>query len=239
MIVEYLSDNEKLVDEINNIDKDAWPVFLTKDTIVKKHWKSLYTKYQEYQLLLKIEDEYVGVGNSVPIYWNEKIDGLPIGFDEVLENVFKDNRKRNTLCGLAAITSKNHLGKGISYKIIDEFKKLAKTKGFSNLILPVRPTLKSKYPTISMKNYIKWEKNALPFDPWIRVHIKSGGKILKIANPSMTITGTIADWEKWTDMYFGESGQYIIPGALNPVTINLEKNTGKYIEPNVWILHKC
>ena len=77
MIVEYLSDNEKLVDEINNLDKNAWPVFLTKDTIVKKYWKGLYKKYQEYQLLLKIEDEYVGIGNSAPIYWNGKTLIMP------------------------------------------------------------------------------------------------------------------------------------------------------------------
>jgi len=40
-------------------------------------------------------------------------------------------------------------------------------------------------------------------------------------------------------MYFGESNKYIIPGALNPININLKNNSGKYIEPNVWVLHKC
>lgn len=119
------------------------------------------------------------------------------------------------------------------------FKRCAKIHGYSSLILPVRPTLKSQYPTIPMENYINWEKDGLPFDPWLRVHVKLGGKILKIANPSMVVEGTVADWQKWTGMYFGDSGNYIVRGALNPVNIDLKKDIGKYIEPNIWVSHKC
>ena len=69
--------------------------------------------------------------------------------------------------------------------------------------------------------------------------MKIGGKILKVANPSMRVRGTISDWQRWTGMYFGESNKYIIQGALNPINIDLENNLGEYIEPNVWVLHKC
>jgi hypothetical protein len=54
----------------------------------------------------------------------------------------------------------------------------------------------------------------------------------------MTIPGTIAQWEAWTGMRFFESGEYIIPGALEPVQIEIEKDLGTYIEPNVWVLHE-
>jgi len=53
----------------------------------------------------------------------------------------------------------------------------------------------------------------------------------------MKINGTVADWESWTNMKFPESGTYIVPGALVPVTIDVEKNEGRYVEPNVWIQH--
>lgn len=54
----------------------------------------------------------------------------------------------------------------------------------------------------------------------------------------MRITGTIAEWEKWTGIKFAESGRYVIPGALVPIEIDLENNLGTYIEPNVWMVHE-
>jgi len=239
LIIEKLSDNKKLIDVINKLHSEPWPLFLSEDSAVKKYWQRLYQAYPEYQLLFRINSEYIGVANSAPIYWNGKIDDLPAGFDEAIESIIEKNEKPNTLCGMAVVISKNYLGKGISSKIINNLKKLAKSYGHSNLILPVRPTLKSQYPTISMENYMKWKKNDLPFDPWLRVHIKIGGKILKVANPSMIVRGTVSDWQRWTGMYFGESNKYIIQGALNPVNIDFENDLGEYIEPNVWIVHKC
>jgi hypothetical protein len=37
---------------------------------------------------------------------------------------------------------------------------------------------------------------------------------------------------------FPQSGEYIIYGALNPIEMNIEKDEGTYIEPNVWIVHE-
>ena len=239
MIVEKLSDNKKLVNVINKLHSEPWPVFLSEDSSVKKYWQKLYQVYPEYQLLFRINGEYVGVANSAPIYWNGSSGNLPAGFDEAIKTIIEEGKKPNTLCGMAVVISKEHLGKGISSKIINNLKKLAKSYGYSNLILPVRPTLKSQYPTISMDNYISWEKDNLPFDPWLRVHIKIGGVILKVANPSMIIRGTVSGWQKWTGMHFGESNKYIVSGALNPVNIDLENDLGEYIEPNVWVVHKC
>jgi hypothetical protein len=38
--------------------------------------------------------------------------------------------------------------------------------------------------------------------------------------------------------FIPESGSYVIPGALNTITIDIGKNIGIYIEPNVWVLHE-
>ncbi|MCD6578385.1 hypothetical protein J7L48_02820, partial [bacterium] len=210
MITEKLSENEKLVDVINSMHRGAWPIFLNEDAVVKKYWRTIYSKYPEFQLLFKIDSDYVGIGNSAPIYWNGKIEGLPNGFDDALKTIVGKNENPNTLCGMAAVISRDHLGKGISYKIIEGFKELGKKCGYSNLILPIRPILKPEYPTIAFENFINWKKNDLPFDPWLRVHIKLGGKMLKVVNSSMVIKGTVSDWERWTSMYFGETNKYIV-----------------------------
>ena len=87
-------------------------------------------------------------------------------------------------------------------------------------------------------DYLKWiNQNGEPFDSWIRVHIKAGGKIVSICSESMTIKGSINDWQEWTGLKFQCSGLYTIDKALCPVRIDLDKNTGEYIEPNVWIIH--
>ncbi len=99
--------------------------------------------------------------------------------------------------------------------------------------------MKSKYPLIPIGNYIKWEReDGLPFDPWLRVHVKLGGKILKPCHKAMYIPGTINEWEEWTKIKFLETGNYVIQGALRPVKINIEEDIGEYVEPNVWVLHE-
>jgi hypothetical protein len=49
--------------------------------------------------------------------------------------------------------------------------------------------------------------------------------------------GTVAEWEQWTGMRFPESGEYIIPGALQPAQIDRENDTGRCDDPNVWMRH--
>ena len=51
----------------------------------------------------------------------------------------------------------------------------------------------------------------------------------------MVISGKVSDWEGWTDMSFPCSGEYVVPGALQPVAIDLGKDLGVYEEPNVWM----
>jgi hypothetical protein len=39
-------------------------------------------------------------------------------------------------------------------------------------------------------------------------------------------------------MKFPQSGEYVIPGALSSIEINVKRDEGLYIEPNVWIVHE-
>jgi hypothetical protein len=54
---------------------------------------------------------------------------------------------------------------------------------------------------------------------------------------SLVVTGTVSEWEKWTGMVFPESGPYVVPGALQPMLVDLERDEGRYKEPNVWMRH--
>jgi hypothetical protein len=238
MDFETLSDNPKLIDELNSIHSEPWPAFLREDIWVKKYWRKLYDVYPQYQFLFKEGSEYFGLANCSPIEWNGKEKSLPEGFGQALERVIINDKNANCLCVMAIVVRKKYAGRGSSSGILEIVKEYGTRHGFRKLIIPVRPTLKSKYPLIPMVDYMKWQKSGHPFDPWIKIHIKNGGRILKEAMPSMMVEGTISQWEDWTGMYFGSSGDYVIDGALNPVSIDLENNIGRYIEPNVWILHE-
>jgi hypothetical protein len=72
----------------------------------------------------------------------------------------------------------------------------------------------------------------------MRVHWRLGAEILKPAPHSMVIAGSVAEWEEWTGMHFPESGSYVVPGALQPITIDRERDSGLYHDPNVWMRHR-
>ncbi|HXD10831.1 MAG TPA: hypothetical protein VN653_12270, partial [Anaerolineales bacterium] len=100
------------------------------------------------------------------------------------------------------------------------------------------PNQKSKYPLTSIDDYIAWKtEEDVPFDAWLRVHVRVGGRIIKPCHEAMTIRGSRVDWEAWTGLKFPQSGEYHIPGALHPMEMDVEKDEGIYVEPNVWMVH--
>jgi hypothetical protein len=53
----------------------------------------------------------------------------------------------------------------------------------------------------------------------------------------MIITGTVAEWEGWTQMAFPQTGRYVVPAALDLVEIDVERDQGVYRETNLWMRH--
>ena len=45
------------------------------------------------------------------------------------------------------------------------------------------------------------------------------------------------DQEAWTEMKFPGTGSYVLPGALQPIEIDREKDLGRYEDPNFWVAH--
>jgi GNAT superfamily N-acetyltransferase len=129
-------------------------------------------------------------------------------------------------------------GHGLSGMIVEEMKALAARRGCGSLIAPVRPTWKSRYPLMPMERYVDWRRDdGAPFDPWLRVHQRLGARPLGIAPATVTVSAPLADWEDWTGMAFPASGSYMVPGALQPVSIDREKDMGRYEDPNYWMEH--
>jgi hypothetical protein len=52
------------------------------------------------------------------------------------------------------------------------------------------------------------------------------------------MTGTVREWEAWTGMVFPATGEYVIPGGLSILQIDIGEDSGTYTEPNVWVRHR-
>jgi len=129
-------------------------------------------------------------------------------------------------------------GQGLSAEALRAMRSLAAGHGMHLLVAPVRPTLKSLYPLTPFERYVRWKRDAgAPFDRWLRVHWRLGAEFMKVALEAITVTGTVAEWEQWTGLRFPESGEYLIPGALQPVQIDRENDTGRCDDPNLWMRH--
>ena len=224
------------------ITKDLWPEFMFHDPVSNQYWDQLFELFPDYQFSLKSHGKIIGVGQCLPLSFDKPLEELPAeGWEWALEKGIKDklsNKEPNLLNGLQIAVDKNHQGRGVSSLILKEMANIAAEKGFEKVIIPIRPSLKSRYPLIDMKDYLNWEReDGMPYDPWIRVHQRFGGEIIKICDKAMKITGTVQNWEDWTNLKFLQSGKYVVKGALKPIQVNLGEDVGEYIEPNIWIVH--
>jgi hypothetical protein len=227
-------DLEERLDEII----DPWPEFMKHDPVVRHFFPQLHERFRDFQFVLYEADEDVVLGEacSIPIRWDGRTETLPEGV-RVLESGFAELNP-NVLCALMAVVDERHRGRRLSGSIVEGMARAAARAGFDCLIAPVRPTLKERYPLAPIEHYMRWvREDGLPFDPWIRLHHRLGAELLAAAPTSMDIPGTVAQWEEWTGMAFPESGDYVVPGALAPVSIDRERDLGRYVEPNVWMRH--
>ena len=110
---------------------------------------------------------------------------------------------------------------------------------FSDLYAPLRPTDKHREPLTPFAGYAaRQREDGLPYDSWVRTHVRAGARIVKVAPCSMVIAGSIVDWQRWTGLDFAESGPAIVPDALSPIHVSLEQDHAVYVEPNLGVHHR-
>ena len=122
--------------------------------------------------------------------------------------------------------------------MLEAMGRLARRDGHPDLLAPLRPSWKERYPLVPIERYVTWtDADGLPFDPWLRVHVRMGAEILKPEPQSLLISADVASWEAWTGLRFPESGAYVFPHGLATVQIDVDSDVGTYWEPNVWVHH--
>jgi GNAT superfamily N-acetyltransferase len=231
-------------DRAADISEVSWPEFMLHDAVANENWHELFDRFAAYQFaLLDTESERMAaMGNSLPFYWDHELSELPEeGWDWVFLKAIEDHKNGvtpNIQSAIQIAIHPDYQSQRLSTMMVQAMRGIAKSNGYKHLVAPVRPNQKSKYPLTSIDDYIRWTTDdGLPFDAWLRVHARVGATILKPCHAAMTIRGSRAEWELWTGLKFPQSGAYYIPGALIPLQMDVEKDEGLYLEPNVWMVH--
>lgn len=230
---------------LRGLTKEVWPEFMLHDAVANEHWHELLDRFAEYQVALydAEKDRVAGLGSSFPLRWDDRLENLPQeGWDWAFQQAVRNHKEGsapNFHCAIQIVLRRAYQGQGLSQPMVQAVRSVTEAKGLPALIIPLRPSEKHRYPLISLDDYINWTTDeGEPFDPWLRVHIRAGARIIKVCAESKTIRGSRAEWEQWTGIKFPQSGEYIIPGALSPIEVNVETDEGVYVEPNVWIVHE-
>ncbi|MEV4442918.1 N-acetyltransferase [Streptomyces sp. NPDC049577] len=242
ILITSLAERPSLVSRIYEIS-ETWPAFIPHDPVAGALLGRVAEDFPHYCVVATDGDRVVARGLSVP--FGAGLDGreeMPDkGWDQLLVWAFRDRRHEHppTAAGALEITVDTaYLGRGLSHRMLAALRDAAAGQGHDTLLAPVRPNAKHLHPRVPMAEYIRRRRHdGLPADPWLRVHVKAGGTIEKIAPASMTVGGSLAQWRRWTGLPFDRDGGVDVPGALVPVHCDTAHDHAVYVEPNVWVRH--
>ncbi|MCX5391161.1 N-acetyltransferase [Streptomyces sp. NBC_00094] len=224
---------------------DLWPEFMMYDPVGWANIGRIVRELPEYVLVATdAEGKVVARGFSVPFRMD--VEGRralpPRGWDEVLLWAFSDlraGREADTVSAIEITVDTSALGNGVSHRMLAAMRDNARRLGFTELVAPVRPNGKHLEAESSIHEYAfrTRESDGLPVDPWLRVHVRAGGVVEAVAPASMTVSGSVEQWRKWTGLPFDTDGPVEVERALVPVHCEVSRGYAVYVEPNVWVRH--
>jgi GNAT superfamily N-acetyltransferase len=219
----------------------GWPEFVLHDQVSDELIGRAGEYFPAYDVRLLEAGAVAAGGWAVALRWDGTAGDLPDGYDGALVRAIAEHdgqAEPDTMCVMAVAVREDRRGQGLAGQVITALRSRATAAGLERVIVPVRPVLKARYPLTPMANFARWTRpGGLHVDPWIRTHQRLGAVILCPAPRSMIVTGSVTEWETWAGMAFPETGQYVVPGALDLVEIDAERDQGAYAETNLWMRH--
>jgi GNAT superfamily N-acetyltransferase len=225
---------------------DSWPEFMYHDPVSAALFDDLVRRHPESNLIaIDPADPATPVARACafPFPWTGDPDTSlpPGGYDQVLLTAATrpDGASGEVAAALEVTVRPDARGTGVSARMLDALRRALRDLGYRSLVVPVRPNRKHLYPSEPMTAYLaRTRADGLPEDPWLRTHVRAGGRTAGIAPYSMTVIGTPAQWREWTGLPFAGPGPVLVPDALVPVHCDPAADVATYVEPNVWVHHR-
>jgi GNAT superfamily N-acetyltransferase len=165
--------------------------------------------------VLFLDGEVVGLGLWLPCrwdgVWNAQIleRGWPGLVDATLAGTIDGTP--DTLAGLLVAIRKDMRRRGFSTVVLRAFQAAARRQRFERMIIPALPHSKWRLPEMNINEYAALRKGTELFDPWLRVHERSGGRIISTV-PSHCLAYGLDSWNDYFGYSHWESGRF----ALTP-----------------------
>jgi len=230
-------------DQMEALFAAGFPAFITADLEVKRYLPRVREYFPQLDVVLVDEDERpAATGWGVPVSWTGDVADLPTSFADVLRRaveVHESASEADTFVICGAVVHPARKGTGTATDLVRVLVETGHSQGMSRVLAPVRPTRKHLYPLFPIAEYAAWVRDdGLPFDPWLRLHVRAGGRIIAVAPAAQTMTGSVRDWQEWAGMALPATGEYVIPQGMGLLRIDTVADLGTYVEPNIWVQHR-
>lgn len=242
LTISVLADRPDLAEPMWDMPS-SWPEFMRNDPIGGLYYGNVEQRFAEFALVAQDDGgEVVACAYSVPFVLDEDAGELPDnGWDFVIRSgLLASIRKQrpNAVSAVEIAVRPDRQGTGLSGRMLEAMRENAARKGFAELVAPVRPNGKDDLDEPMSTYAARVRDDGLPVDPWLRVHVRAGGRIAKVAPRSMVVPGTLEEWRSWTGLPFDATGPVVVPKALTPVHCDVDHGVAVYVEPNVWVVHR-
>ncbi|GAA3082960.1 GNAT superfamily N-acetyltransferase [Kribbella aluminosa] len=224
------------------IDVGTWPPFMRHNRVSEAYFPQTVATFPSTCLIATSDGRPVGDAHAVQLSSAGR-DPFPAGgWEQAVVWAFTDARNNvrpEVACALNISVAHDFQGEGVAALLLTALREAATNLGLFALDAPVRPTQKHLDPTLAMHEYAaRTRPDGLPTDPWLRTHVRAGGRIAGVAPTSWVVAGSLTEWRSWTGLPFDTTGPVEVEGGLVPVECDVPADRAVYVEPNVWVRHE-
>jgi GNAT superfamily N-acetyltransferase len=238
-----IAERPELRAHLRALDALAFPAFMERSDLTPL-WPTIYDEFADWQVVAcgPRGGDHLAHANAVPFAWDGSLASLPRTAVELVALASEHRRAGrapNALGALQVVVRPALQGRGLSARLLRAVAALAAARGMADLFAPIRPNRKASQPHTPFAGYVEQTlADGLPTDPWQRVHARLGARPVGIAGEWLTVVAPVHDWEALAGMCFATTGRFVVLGALAPVAIDLERGTGRYAEPHLWMRYQ-
>ncbi|GAB3257041.1 N-acetyltransferase [Nocardioides dilutus] len=240
LTISVLADRPDLAEAMWAME-NTWPEFMRHDPIGGLYYSNVEGRFADHVLIAQdAAGGVVALAFSVPFVLGGS--ELPVnGWDGAIRSGLLariHGEEPDAISAVEIAVRADLQGHGLSSRMLVAMRDNAARLGFAELVAPVRPNRKTDVHEPMSSYAFRVRADGLPVDPWLRVHVRAGGVIDRVAPRSLVVPGTLEEWREWTGLPFDTTGPVEVPKALAPVWCDVEHGTATYVEPNVWIRHR-